>query len=75
MESAWSEQDYLDFHYSRMAMRALRKRSGIKTGRIGNADARAVQIVNELRYSTPEIEIKDQLLPVVISDNSNTPGR
>ena len=75
MESAWSKQQLLDYQYSRAAVREVRRRSGISRGRIPNLDKRAEKLALECKYDHPPIQLGERLLPVVISDDSNTPGR
>ena len=68
MDRAWTAEDFLDYHYSRMAVRRVMRQSGISDKRyIGGLERRAQREAENLKYSPPELQIEgNRLIPVVI---------
>lgn len=69
MEAAWDHEDYLNYHYSRAAVREVCRRRGIrKPKEIGGLEKQAAKIAGQMMYQPPEIELGPSLMPVVIHD-------
>lgn len=70
MIPAWSEQDFKDFHYSRMAVREIKRRRGVRSLRDQRGwEPQARRLAEQAQFEPPRIELSEQLLPVVIHDD------
>ena len=69
MIPAWDEDDYVNYHYSRRAVAAVKRAHGCSDlSHITCLERKACRIAETMKYRPPTVVLEDQLLPVVIHD-------
>ena len=69
MANEWGPEEFLEFHYSRMARRRVIRQSGISDPRyIGGLEQKSRREAERLMYTPPEVQLTEKLLPVTIHE-------